>query len=165
MMRVLAVSFACALLTVSAPAQEDRSLGPSGLPLPRFVSLGTDEANMRTGPNEDYPILWRYVRAGIPLEITAEYGNWRRVRDSDGAHGWMHSALLSGRRTALVTGGLRPLRRRPAPDARITMRAEPDVLVKLERCDGAWCKVALAAGEAWIRRDFLWGTYDGEKVD
>src|ERR1700759_2223417 len=74
----------------------------SGLPVPRFVSLKSDRVNVRGGPNKDQDVRWIYTRAGMPVEITAEFENWRRIRDSEGAEGWVYHAMLSGKRTAVV---------------------------------------------------------------
>ena len=75
----------------------------SGLPIPRFVSIKTDRVNVRGGPDKDHDVAWIYTRSGLPVEITAEFENWRRVRDSEGAEGWVYHSLLSGRRTAVIT--------------------------------------------------------------
>ena len=53
----------------------------SGLPLPRFVSLRSAEVNMRAGPSVRYPVEWVYRRAGLPVEVIAEFDTWRKVRD------------------------------------------------------------------------------------
>ena len=58
---------------------------------------------MHIGPAKNYEIKWVYQRAGLPVEITAEFENWRRIRDSDGTEGWVYHSLLSGRRTGVVT--------------------------------------------------------------
>ena len=70
----------------------------SGLPVPRFVSLKSDRVNVRAGPNKDQDVRWVYTRAGMPVEITAEFENWRRIRDWEGAEGWVYHSLLSGKR-------------------------------------------------------------------
>ena len=74
----------------------------SGLPIPRFVSLKSDRVNVRSGPNKDQEVRWVYTHAGMPVEITAEFENWRRIRDWEGAEGWVYHSLLSGKRTAMV---------------------------------------------------------------
>src|ERR1700751_441145 len=76
---------------------------PSGLPIPRYVSLKSDHVNVRAGPTKDNDVSWVYTRPGLPVEITAEFENWRRVRDSEGSEGWVYHSMLSGRRTAVVT--------------------------------------------------------------
>jgi SH3-like domain-containing protein len=83
--------------TVSA-----QEVGPSGLPLPRFVSLRANRVNLRVGPGTNYAVEWMYLKSGLPMEIIQEYDNWRRVRDADGAEGWINQSLLSGNRTAVV---------------------------------------------------------------
>src|SRR4051812_37980433 len=87
----------------AAMAGKDPAVSASGLPIPRYVSLKSDHVNVRAGPTKDNDIAWIYTRSGLPVEITAEFENWRRVRDSEGAEGWVYHSLLSGRRTAVVT--------------------------------------------------------------
>src|SRR6202012_2445570 len=72
------------------------------LPLPRFVSLDANDVNMRAGPGTEYPILWQYHRKGLPVEIVQEFDTWRRIRDRDGAIGWVQANLLSNKRTAQI---------------------------------------------------------------
>src|SRR6266404_7272510 len=55
----------------------------SGLPLPRFASLRSDEVNVRTGPGTRYPVDWVFKRKGMPVEIVAEYENWRKIRSEE----------------------------------------------------------------------------------
>src|SRR3954470_16731832 len=101
-----AAVLAGALLSVSGSngfSAKDAAVSSSGLPVPRYVSLKSDHVNVRAGPTKDNDVAWVYTRAGLPVEITAEFENWRRVRDSEGAEGWVYHSLLSGRRTAVVT--------------------------------------------------------------
>src|SRR5271167_2466036 len=88
---------------ITASSAKDAAPTTSGLPVPRYVSLKSDHVNVRAGPTKDNDVAWVYTRSGLPVEITAEFENWRRVRDSEGAEGWVYHSLLSGRRTAVVT--------------------------------------------------------------
>ena len=134
------------------------------LPLPRFVSLKSSEVNLRTGPGTRYPIDWVYHRRGLPVEILAEFDNWRRVRDSEGVVGWVHRALLSGHRGALVAPPHRIFRRAPEAGARALFRAASGVLVQIISCDGVWCKVSHDDTKAWTKQGGLWGVYPGEVI-
>lgn len=167
--RILAAVLLMATFSTSSSGQSLPAVrivtGESGLPVPRFVSLATDKANLRTGPGGRYPILWVYVRRNLPLEVTAEYGVWRRVRDIDGAVGWMHGRLLSGRRSAIVTGDIRVLRARPDAAARPLLRLQPGVLAEVQKCESAWCRIEVRGKKGWLRRESLWGTYAGEEFD
>jgi SH3-like domain-containing protein len=164
-----ALPFACALLSlalliVPALAQESRKT-PSGLPVPRFVSLKESRINVREGPSREHAVLWIYTRKGLPVEVVAEHDVWRRIRDHDGDMGWVHGNLLDGRRTVIVEGvALTALREKPDRDARPVAWAEPGVVLALARCVPTWCKVEGERVEGWIERARLWGLYPDEIV-
>lgn len=153
-----------------SPGQGFRTGRTTGYPIPRFVSLKSASAHMRVGPSTDYPTAWIYRARGLPLEITEEYGNWRRVRDQDGASGWMFAPLLSGRRTAVIGPWLDKaiaLRTDPSRNARVIAMLDPRVRLNVDRCDGRWCQVALQGRNisGSIEQSMLWGTYPGERVE
>jgi SH3-like domain-containing protein len=158
-----------ALAIRPAVAAGDQSEG-SGLPLPRFVSLKSDHVNVRAGPNKDHEVAWIYTRPGLPVEITAEFENWRRIRDRDGTEGWVYHSLLSGKRTAFVAklkarNGLAPLYE--SADANSALRAtlEPGVLGAVKRCNGRWCRFAGEGFDGFIEQERLWGVYPNEKIE
>ncbi|MDP6407500.1 MAG: SH3 domain-containing protein [Alphaproteobacteria bacterium] len=162
-----ASALAGALLTALAcfPAGA-LAAGESGLKVPRFVSLRADPVNVRAGPGVRFPIAWVFVQNDLPVEVVAEYEFWRRIRDLDGAEGWVHKSLISGDRWAIVTGEKpRPLRREPKAKAPPVMRAEAGVLGRLLRCNGQWCQLRIAGRKGWIRQAYVWGAYPGETVD
>ncbi|MCG8692925.1 MAG: hypothetical protein MI806_17110 [Minwuiales bacterium] len=134
----------------------------SGLPIPRFVSLGSSEVNVRTGPGKRYPVSWMFVRRGLPVMVVDEFDHWRRIVDSDGAVGWVHKALLSGRRTALVSGATRPLFREPNPASSALLLAEENVQGRLLRCEPNWCEVEIADRRGWMQREHLFGVLKDE---
>ncbi len=139
----------------------------ANLPVPRFVSLRATEANLRTGPGEQYPITWILRHQGLPLEIVAEYHHWRRVRDFEGAEGWIHRSMLSGRRSVVITAKLPVLLAEARADGQPLARLETRVIAKLLRCPGqsAWCQIEVDAYRGWLHRADLWGVYTGERID
>ncbi len=137
----------------------------TGLPLPRFASLRAGEVYMRTGPGTRYPIEWIYRRRGLPVQIVAEFDAWRKVQDPQGTVGWVHRAMLAGRRTAVVIADGTMLLRNPAPDAPAVARAEVGVMAEILSCEGAWCRIEARGLRGWIPRAALWGTFPGEKVN
>ncbi len=165
----------CLLAPLAAPAAAagpngDIATGAvSGLPVPRFVSLKADRVNVRRGPNKDQDVRWVYTRAGMPVEITAEFENWRRVRDWEGAEGWVYHSLLSGRRTAIVVPTLKdelvPLYEDPNLKSAVVAKLQAGVLGSLKSCTGTWCDFVGKGFAGWIRQDRLWGAYPNEKVD
>ena len=110
----------------------------SGLPLPRFASLRSDEVNVRTGPGTRYPVDWVFKRKGMPVEIVAEYENWRKIRDWQGASGWVHQSLLSGKRGFIIAAKPVGLYRTPANSAEVVAKLEPEVMGEIRSCQGDW---------------------------
>ncbi len=151
-------------------ATPDLRRGPSGLPLPRFVSLKAGKVNSRIGPGSNYSVDWLYLKAGLPMEIIQEYDNWRRVRDADGAEGWINQSLLSGRRTAIAApwqkGKETQISLLSSPDAtsRVVAVVEPGAVGNIRSCNGSWCEMAFGNYRGWINQAQLWGAYPGELV-
>lgn len=134
----------------------------TNLPLPRYVSLKGNEGNARRGPSLSHRIDWVFRHAGMPLRVVAEFGHWRRVEDKDGMGGWVHYALLSGVRTALVDAEMAELRSRPDPEADIVARAETGAILKLGECRPFWCRVSGAGLRGWVPKNSIWGVDPNE---
>lgn len=138
----------------------------TGLPIPRFISLLTDEVNMRVGPGFQYPIEWVYKREGLPVEVEREFDVWRLVLAPDGGRGWVHEATVSGTRTFVVTGGDRILRRQPNDQAATVAMLQMGVIGVIRRCKAgeAWCEVSVGGERGYLPRADFWGTFPGEAV-
>lgn len=167
-----AVLAAIALVWAMAALADDtagRKAGAvTGLPIPRFVSLKASEVNSRVGPGGDYKIAWVFKRAGLPVEILAEFENWRQVRDSDGVTGWVAAALLSARRTAVVAPWIKEhtvfaLTASRGGSSEVA-RIEPGAIVDIDHCDGEACEVYAHQQKGWVPQKNLWGVYPGEPV-
>ena len=149
-----------------SPPEPDKG-SATGLPLPRFASLRTDDVNFRSGPGTRYPIEWVYKRRDLPVEIEREFDVWRLVRDPENNRGWVHTATLASRRTLLVTGtGNQILRSDPRDDAAPVAKLEPGVIGRLRDCgkETDWCQVQIKDYKGWMKRDAFWGTLPGEAV-
>ncbi|WP_425450806.1 SH3 domain-containing protein [Pseudoroseicyclus aestuarii] len=139
-------------------AEEGPALGPeTNLPLPRFVSLASDEGNVRRGPSLSHRIDWVFLRRDMPLQVTAEYGHWRRINDSEGVGGWVHYALLSGVRTVIVGEGGTALRVAPDPEAREEAMLEGGVIARLGDCTLDWCEMSAGGYSGWAPKTDVWG--------
>jgi SH3-like domain-containing protein len=153
----------------AAPAQTI-TLGPSGLPLPRFVSLKPARVNSRVGPGANYSVVWMYTKAGLPMEVIQEFDTWRRVRDADGSEGWINQSMLSGKRTAIVSPWQRGkdarinLLNSPENDARVIAIIEPGAMGSIKSCNGQWCEMTFEGHTGWLAQSLVWGAYPGERV-
>lgn len=170
---VLLALLPAAVATVAAAAET-----PSGLPLPRFVTTRSTPINVRVGPGTKYDVSWVYKVAGTPVEIIQEFDVWRKIRDVDGAEGWVHQNMLSGNRAGYVLPeanveriGLRLAAR---DDAGIAAWVGPGFPVKIQSCESGWCAVlavdhsgghASATYAGYLPEGDLWGVYRGESFD
>ena len=157
---------------LAAHAAEQVAVGPaSGLPVPRFVSLKADKVNVRLGPAKDHEVAWVYSRSALPVEVIAESDNWRRIRDWEGAEGWVYHSLLSGRRTALVAPQskgkdvLLPLHAKPDGKSYVSAQLQGGVLGTVKRCGDGWCRITGEGFDGWIEQQRLFGVYPNEKVE
>ena len=166
---VLLAGAFCNATNAAAIAPKDAAGPVSGLQVPRFVSLKSDHVNVRGGPTKDNDVSWVYTKAGLPVEITAEFENWRRVRDSEGAEGWVYHSLLSGRRTAVVTlkskDDLAPLYDSADPTSAVAARLQAGVVATVKHCASGWCRINGSGFDGWIEQQRLWGVYADEKID
>jgi SH3-like domain-containing protein len=158
----LSLLFAVLVAVLAAPAGGWSA--EQQLKLPRFASLRSGEINVRTGPNVRYPVDWVFVRRNMPVEIVAEFDTWRKIRDFQGTEGWVHTSMLSGRRTMLITGEVRTLRRSDSAEAPAVARLEPGVIGQLQQCRGDWCRLEAGGLKGWLRRSEFWGAYPDEAV-
>ena len=147
----------------------------SGRPVPRFVTIDTDKAYVRTGPAPRYPIKLVYKKIGLPVEITQEFDVWRKIKDIDGDEGWINKALLSDKRGVIVRnpgfnkktsdGSMQiELREEGRMQARIIARLENDVVARLGKCTETWCQITAGGYQGWVQRTVLWGLYPKEEI-
>lgn len=155
---ILAIAFSMGTPVVTAQQSSDPTLGPvTNLPLPRFVSLKGVKANVRRGPSQSHRIDWVLMHRGTPLQITAEFEHWRRVRDQDNVGGWMHYSLLSGHRTVVVQGQRIPLHADPSETSRTIALVEKGVIASVGACLPDWCEIETNGFEGWVTKSEIWG--------
>ena len=147
-------------MLLAAPAfaaTEPSILNPSGLPIPRFVSLKSDEVNVRVGPGKRYPIRWSYHRAHLPVEIIEEFAHWRKIRDYEGSSGWVHKGMVDGKRSVMILDKPQTLYADPSSDSDPVMKAAPMVIGMVKECKPDWCRIEIQDHKAWIRKTDIWG--------
>lgn len=165
----LASSAKSGATTASISATPAVSLGPSGLAVPRFVSLKAEKVNVRRGPSSDHPVAWVFQRKGLPVEIVAEFENWRRIRDSDGEEGWILQSMLAGKRTAVVAPWrgkqMTSLHSAANKTSSVAANLAAGAMSEVASCDGSWCEITASGYQGFVEQSMLWGVYPGETVN
>lgn len=152
----LAITFLAAMLGFGAADAQQRKT-------PYWASISSGEALMRTGPGKNFPGVWLYRRADLPIKVLEQYPQWRKVQDPAGTVGWMQVSLLADTRTAMITGNEpRPMHEQASESAKVRFRAEPGVVGRLSNCAGAWCRFEVGGRTGFIRKAHVWGVDPGE---
>ena len=143
------------------PAHPEVTLGKStGLPIPRHACIKTTPINARTGPGKRYPIehvfLWR-----APVEIIDEFDTWRKIRDFEGAIGWIHQNFLTGSRVVQVKQDIF-LKNGESEEARPIAQVKTNALGKLKKCGKNACQIKFDSMTGWLPKTSLWGLKDDE---
>ena len=148
-----------AAVALAAPPAADRQT-PSGLPVPRYVTLKFDDVNARAGPGDDHRLLWVYHARGLPVQVVAENLEWRRICDPEGGLAWVHKRTTDGRRTVIrLQPGAVALYSRPKPETKIAAYLNARSLAGLVKCnDKGWCKLQSGGVTGWAAPGQVWGT-------
>ena len=163
--RAIIAALGALLLLVGAARPATAADEDVGLKVPRFVSLHSDQVNLRTGPGRQYPIEWVLTKKDMPVEIVAQFEHWRRIRDWDGTEGWVQEHMVGAKRTVIVAkGGVRPVYRLPDPASAEVARAQPGVIARLLECRGPLCRIEADDISGWMRRGDIWGILPDETV-
>ena len=135
----------------------------TGLETPRFVSLKSNEVNLRVGPSTNYPIVLRYITQNLPVEIIDEFNVWRKVKDHKGTIGWLHKSLIQGDRFVLTgytnDNDVNLFNR---PNGSVIGVIKKNNILDLNSCIVYWCKVSQNNINGWVLKDNIWGIYEDE---
>lgn len=150
-----------AVLAGAGQAMPDGRPTPSGQPVPRWLSLKSDEVRARYGPGLDYRILWEYRVRDLPVQVIAETAEWRKICDPDGAVAWVHRSVVSSRRSVMNRSdaeiGIYARRSDTSP---LRARLSPHALVAVEDCEEGWCEVRAGRRKGWVRQSQVFGTQE-----
>ena len=159
--------FVFCLIIINVSSAYAETLGnETGLKIPRFVSLKSDNSNLRVGPDEDYPIKLKYIVANTPVEIIDEYKNWRKIKDYEENEGWMHKSLIKGKRFAIVSTlyqeGLQVFNK---PKGNNIGKIGKRNILEVKTCLMNWCKIKYGKNAGWVNKLNLWGVYEKEIIN
>ena len=148
--------FILLMMTIGLPAYAQSVGRSTGHDIPRFVSQKFDKMRVRRGPGADYMIDWEFLRKGMPLFLTKEFGQWRLIQDAEGFGGWVHQSQITGRRTVQVIAAT-DIRMRAGPNMPAKATFEKNVIADVVECQVDWCKISAQGFRGWAPKSALWG--------
>ena len=138
--------------------------GPvTNLQLPRFVSLKSDNVNLRIGPSLNYPLVLKYTRKNLPIEVIDEFDVWRKVKDYENNIGWLHKSLIKGERFVLIVNKDQVIKNiHNRPNGKVIGIVKRNNILNLERCLMHWCLISHKDIKGWLSKESIWGVYENE---
>ena len=137
----------------------------TGLEIPRYVSLKSNDANIRVGPSKNYPIEIKFIKKNYPLKVLEEYEDWRKVEDFKKNIGWIHKSLISGKRTGIVlSNDNKTIKLLNTLNGNVIGEIGKGNIVFLEKCKIDWCLVSSKNYKGWIDKKYIWGVKQNEII-
>ena len=169
-MRIFLTTICAIIFSVSAvfAQSNQKTVGASGLDVPRFVSLRSNRVNARSGPGNRYPIEWVYMQKNAPVEIIAEFEFWRKVKDWEGSESWVHKSMLTGKRYAKITNlGKNNLYAKADMKSEVIAKVEDEVVGEIVECQSGknFCLLDFGNINGWILKNYLFGVYPKEIIE
>ena len=154
----VAIILGLAVFAGAGATMPDGRPTPTGLEVPRWLTLKSSEVRARTGPGLDYRILWEYRAAGLPVQVIAETREWRKICDPEGSVAWVHRSVVSARRGAFNASIEEvPIRTGRSDDAAVKARFSPRSVVALDDCKDGWCEVRARKIRGWVAEPAIFG--------
>ena len=122
-----------------------------------FLSLKKDEVYLRQGPSFEYPIKLIYKKKYLPVIIIDKSGPWKKIKDFENNTGWIHTALLSKKKSAINIKKNSIIYKKSTIYSEPIVRLEIGRLVLIDKCKKKWCKVFSDKYKGWILKKYLWG--------
>ena len=137
----------------------------TGLEIPRYVSLKSDDTNIRVGPSKNYPIEIKYIVKNYPLKVLEEYEDWRKVQDFKNNIGWIHKSLISGTRTGIVlSNDSKNIKLLNTLEGNVIGEIGKGNIVFLEKCKIYWCLISSGNFKGWVDKKYIWGVKEKEII-
>ena len=122
-----------------------------------FLSLKKDEVNLRQGPSFEYPIKLIYKKKYLPVIILDKSGPWKKIKDFENNTGWIHTVLLSKKKSAINIKNNSVLYKKPTIFSKPIAKLETGRLVLIKKCKVKWCKITSGDYGGWLLKNSLWG--------
>ena len=122
-----------------------------------FLSLKKDEVNLRQGPSFEYPIKLIYKKKYLPVIILDKSGPWKKIKDFENNTGWIHTVLLSKKKSAINIKNNSVLYKKPTIFSKPIAKLETGRLMLIKKCKVKWCKITSGDYGGWVLKNTLWG--------
>ena len=123
---------------------------------PKYASLKKDRVYLRWNASFDAPIKFIYQKKNLPILIIDKYDVWKKVRDIEGVEGWIHTSMISNKKTFINNKEQNLLKYKDNSNI-VKAIVKRGVVGKILSCDEIFCKVKIKTYKGWVKKKYLWG--------
>ena len=127
----------------------------------KFFSTKFNEVNVRNGPGKNYYVIGKHLKKGLPILVTGEFDNWKKIVNYLGKEGWIANSQLSKDRYGITNKEIF-LRSFPKLESKSLFIIEKNVNFKISSCRRNWCKTDISNLSGWIKKEDFWGVFKEE---
>lgn len=132
----------------------------TGMQLPRSACIKSSKVNLHVGPGTKHPVEWVITCKNLPVLITAEYDQWRRIKCPDGSVGWVHKSLLSNKKV-MITKEQTNLYAKKSESSQKIAKLDSGVIVFIKKkTPNLWSYVEFSNNDVlfkgWVKTSAFW---------
>ena len=123
---------------------------------PKYASIKKERAYSRHNASFDAPLEFIYQKKNLPILIINKHDVWKRVRDIDGEEGWIHTSMISNKKTFINEKDQNLLKYKDNSNI-VNAIVKKGVVGKIINCGEKFCKVKIKTYRGWMKKKYLWG--------
>ena len=108
------------------------------------------------------------MQKSAPVEIIAEFEDWRQIKDWQGSKTWVHRSMLTGRRSVkVITPGENNIYAKADYNSNVIAKVEDEVVGDVVKCPNTspFCQIKFDRIIGWMPRQNLYGIYPEEIIE
>ena len=117
-----------------------------------YLTLRSDEVNLRHGPSFSHPIKLIYEKKFLPVLVIDKSYNFRKIIDHENNSGWIHISQLSKKKAALSILDELIVFQKPSIYSKPLVKLEIGRLCLVKKCKNNWCKIKTGNYIGWIKK-------------
>ena len=128
----------------------------AGAAMAERLSVIKPVANIRSGPGDNYDILWK-VEMYYPIFVIEKKDLWYHFKDFEDDKGWVHKSLVGKTDSVITKKDQCNIRSGPGTCNKILFTVEKGIPFKVIKRQGHWLYIEHAdKDKGWIYDSLIW---------
>ena len=123
----------------------------------KMLTTKFNEVNVRNGPGISHLKIFKILKKGYPLQITDNFGNWKKILDVDGNSGWISNTQLSNKKHIIINKNQAYIYKFPLQNSKKIALVKGKKVLAIDRCNVDWCFINDKQIKGWVMKKMIWG--------